>query len=449
MTISQSLAEFILSVDPEKMPVQAVNAAKTHFIDGMSCMFFGVNSASVKLALKYDRASGAAGDCLFPDEDGYKTSAESCAMLCAMAAHSNDFDDMSISLNGHPSALLVPVVYAAAQKYKCTGAEMLAAYIAGVETDAILGKIFADGGHYKGWNTTCLIGIFGAVAAAGRIMKLDRGQLANALGIAANEASGVKANYGTLSKDLAIGSAARKAMMAAECARLGMDSSADAFEGEFGLLSSLGGVDAEKAKEIIGSHESDFVSPGLVMKPYPSCRGNHSGIEAATELSAQFGIGTDDVDRVVCYVDQAAHDTDRYEHPKTPEQAKFSLAFCIGKVMTSGRVTKHDFIGEEIADKAALAFVDKVKIECRPELFTESRFGTEVRIELKDGRTLSRKVCFPKGDPQNPMSTAEIQQKLRGCLEAALGTYRANAAVEVLERFDTLADIEDLIVVLK
>lgn len=66
MTISQSLAEFILSVDPEKMPVQAVNAAKTHFIDGMSCMFFGVNSASVKLALKYDRASGAAGGLPFP-----------------------------------------------------------------------------------------------------------------------------------------------------------------------------------------------------------------------------------------------------------------------------------------------------------------------------------------------------------------------------------------------
>ena len=449
MTISQSLAEFVLSVNPQNMPDKAVNAAKTHFIDGMSCMFFGVNSASVKLALEYDRASGTAGDCLFPNEDGYKTSAESCAMLCAMAAHSNDFDDMSISLNGHPSALLVPVVYSAAQKYRCTGSEMLAAYIAGIETDAILGKIFAGGGHYKGWNTTCLIGIFGAVAAAGRIMKLNGSQLVNAFGIAANEASGVKANYGTLSKDLAIGSTARKAIMAAECARLGMDSSADAFEGEFGFLSSLGGFDAEKANEVISSHGSDFVSPGLVMKPYPSCRGNHSGIEAATELSALLGIKADDIERVICFVDQAAHDTDRYEHPETPEQAKFSLAFCIGKVMTGGHVTMYDFIGEKIADKEALKFIDKVKIECRPELFPESRFGTEVRIELKDGRAASKKVCFPKGDPQNPMSDEEIQQKLRGCLETALGTYRADTAAKVLAHFDTLADINELIAVLK
>lgn len=449
MTISQSLAAYVLSLSPKTMPTQTIDAAKIHFIDGLACMFFGVNSASVKLALDYARGSGTVGNCLFPNTDGYRTSAESCAMLCAMAAHSNDFDDMSISLNGHPSALLVPVIYSAAQKYKCTGSEMLAAYIAGVETDAIIGKLIPCSKLNKALNTTCLIGIFGAVAAAGRIMKLSCEQLSNALSIAVNEASGVKANYGTRSKDLAIGSTARKAIMAAEYAKLGMDASPNAFEGEFGLLSTFGVFEADCVDEIIRNHESDFLSPGLVIKPYPSCRGNHSGIEAATELSSLFGIKAEDVSRVVCRVDQAAYDTDRYEHPETPEQAKFSLAFCIGKVMTEGRVTMRDFVGDEISDKAALAFIDKVKIECCPELFPESRFGTEVCIELEDGRVFSKRICFPKGDPKNPMSADEIQNKLRGCLEMALGTNRMDAAVKVLESFETLSDINELIAVLK
>ena len=448
MTISQVLADYILSLTLEKMPEEAVSAAKTHFIDGLACMFFGMNSRSVKLALAYDRDSGSSGYCLFPNAEGYRTGVESCAMLGAMSAHSNDFDDMSTAFNGHPSALLVPVVFALAQKYPCTGRDMLLAYIAGVETDAMIGKIFASGGYYKGWNTTCFLGVIGAVAAAGRLIGLDRDQMISAIGIAVNETSGFKANFGTPAKDLAIGSAARKAIMAAECAKHGMTASADVFEGPFGLLKSFGINDIEMAMGIISAHTSDFIDPGLVMKPYPSCRGNHSGIDAASDLVAQYGVTAKDVRRVLCYVDQAAYDTDRYAHPTTPDQAKFSLAFCIGKVFTGGKVTPQDFIGDEITDKAALAFIDKVQIECRPEMFPESRFGAEVRMELTDGRTLSEKVCFAKGDPNKPMTDKEIEEKLRSCLAAALGGDRADAAAKKLKRFDEVSDVEELLGVL-
>lgn len=448
MTISQVLADYILSLTLEKMPEEAVNAAKTHFVDGLACMFFGMNSRSVKFALAYDRDSGSTGDCLFPNAEGYRTGVESCAMLGAISAHSNDFDDMSTALNGHPSALLVPVVFALAQKYPCTGRDMLLAYIAGVETDAIIGKIFASGGYYKGWNTTCFLGVIGAVAAAGRMMGLDRNQMVSAIGIAVNEASGFKANFGTPAKDLAIGSSARKAIMAAACANHGMTASADVFEGPFGLLQSFGINDTEMAMEIFSAHTSDFIDPGLVMKPYPSCRGNHSGIDAAAELVARYGITAKDVKRVLCYVDQAAYDTDRYAHPTTPDQAKFSLAFCIGKIVSGGKITPQDFTGDEIADKSALAFIEKVQIECRPELFSESRFGTEVRMELTDGRTLSEKVCFAKGDPNKPMTDEEIEEKLRSCLATALGEDRADAAAKTLKHFDEASDVAELLGVL-
>lgn len=445
MTVFEYLAEYILSLREREISPEVYKAAKCHFLDGIACMYFGLDSASVRLGVEYVKEYGGDGNCFFPSENHLKTDAVHCAMLCAMAAHSRDYDDMSASLNGHPTALLVPVIFSLAQKCHSSGRDMLSAYIAGVETDAVLGKIFSASGYHKAWNPTCFLGIFGAVAAAGYLLELDKPKLVNALCITVNEATGFKANFGSLSKDLAIGSVAARAIMAVEYARLGMWANADAFEGTFGILSAFGGIAAERAKEIIRNHKSDFIDPGLVMKPYPSCRGNHSGIDCVMAIVRQHSFTADDVLRVICSVDQAAYDTDRYEHPENPDQAKFSLAFCIAKVINNGKVCMTDFMGEEIADKAALAFIDKVEICCVPELFPESRFGTQVEIYLKDGRIFTEKRCFAKGDPEMPMTKEEIEEKLFSCLSLALGVEKARGAVDRLKDFDMTASIDEVI----
>lgn len=445
MKISEYLAEYILSIKEPDIAPEVWNRAKAHFLDGLACMYFGIDSASVQIATEYVKNCAVGGSCVFPNKERLTTDPAHCAMLCAMAAHSRDYDDMSISLNGHPSALLVPVIFSLAQSCRSDGKAMLSAYIAGVEVDAILGKIFSAGGYNKAWNPSGFIGIFGAVAAAGYLLGLDRDQLVNALGIAVNEAAGVKANFGSLAKDLGLGYVTVKAIMAAQFAKFGMTANANAFEGPFGLLTAFGGIDAERAKEIIRSHKSDFVEPGLVMKPYPSCRGNHSGIDCATAIIKEHSFSPDDVLRVVCKVDQAACDTDRYEHPQTPDQAKFSLAFCIARVIFSGKIQMSDFIGEEIKDKAALEFIDKVEIHCTPELFPRSRFGTQVELFLKDGRVFTEKRCFAKGDPEVPMSQQEIEDKLFGCLALSLGEEKARKAVDKLRDFDKAASVEEII----
>lgn len=445
MTISEYLAEYILSLFETDTSPEIRTAAKAHFLDGLACMYFGLDSTSVRLGVEYVKRYGGNGNCVFPNKIHLKTDAAHCAMLCAMSAHSRDYDDMSASLNGHPTALLVPVIFSLAQDCRSTGEAMLKAYIVGIETDAILGKIFSLGGYHKSWNPTCFIGIFGAVAASSCLLKLDKTQLVNALCIAVNESTGFKANFGSTAKDLAIGSTAAKAIMAAEYAGLGMRANTDAFEGAFGILSAFGKVDSEKAREIIQSHKSDFIEPGLVMKPYPSCRGNHSGIDCAMAIVRQHRFTADDVLRVVCSVDQAAYDTDRYDHPENPDQAKFSLAFCIAKVISVGSVHMTDFVGEEIEDKAALAFIDKVEIRCVPELFPKSRFGTQVEIFLKDGSVFTEKRCFAKGDPNVPMSREETEEKLFGCLSLSIGEQKARDAVARLRNFDMAACIGEII----
>ena len=123
MTISEKLAGFAVSLREEDLPAGVWERARTHFVDTLACMFLGTDSQSVKRALPYVKTYGGSAQAAFPG--GLWTDAAHCAMLGAIAAHSNDFDDMSSNLNGHPSALLVPVVLALGQKENVTGREML------------------------------------------------------------------------------------------------------------------------------------------------------------------------------------------------------------------------------------------------------------------------------------------------------------------------------------
>ena len=343
-------------------------------------------------------------------------------------------------------AVVGSFIFYKADRYDIKGKELLTAYIAGVETDAILGQAFRELGYRKGINPTNFIGIFGAVAAAGLLLGLDREGMANALGIAANEATGFKANFGTSAKDLAIGMSALKAVCCAQGAAQGIDSSRDALEGPFGLFESIcGDAGEELLHRLIAEHKSEFIDPGMIMKPYPSCRGNHCGIDCITKIVGEHSFSLEDVEQVICRVDEAAYDTDRYEYPANPGEAKFSLAFCIAKVIECGHISIDDFIGREILDKKPLELIERVKIIRAPELFENSRYGTEVELRLKDGSVFIEKECYAKGDPLYPMEGEEVQEKLIACLSRISTPEKALEGARRLSRFDEMENIGEII----
>lgn len=447
MTILEHLADYTLSMTEKTVPQETQVIAKGFFVDALSCMFLGAECAAVKKMLPYVQRSGGRGPCIFPGREPVSTDAAYCAMLCAMAAHSGDFDDMSISMNGHPSALLIPVVFSAGQEHGASGKDMLLAYMAGVETDAILGRILQMLGCRKGVNPTTLIGCFGGAVAAGKLAGLTRKQMVHALNIVANDAGGLKANFGTTAKDISIGLAAWKSVFSVACAQAGIDASTDALDGPFGLLESLcgGTVDQSLVHRMIREHVSDFQAPGLVMKPYPTCRGNHSGIDCITKIMTAHSLTAEQIERVICRVDQAAYDTDRYLYPKTPSEAKFSLPYCIAKVICNGEVNIEDFVGETLRDTRPLSILDRIEVLCVPEIFPDSRFGAEIEVHLTSGEIYREKELYAKGDPMLPMTEQEIQHKLVACLTQALGSERSRDAAELLCRFDTVDTASDIL----
>ena len=446
MTMTRMLARYVLALDARPLEGARLEAAKRFFADVCACMLAGASQPGMEAALRYARRYGGPAECSVPGRPGERTDAATAAMLGGVAAHICDYDDMSVTMNGHPSAVTAPVALALGEKLNASGRRVLAAYAAGVEVDSILGKLCGPAGLDPRWNPTSLLGVFGATAAAGLLLGLDERTRADAFGIAAGEAGGAKANYGTPAKDLTVGHAAAKGVFAAETAACGFSANPEALEGENGLLRIVApGADCAALERVIAEHRSDFLEPGLVMKPYPSCRGNHNGIDCILRLLAEEPIERERIQKIVCRLQDTAYRMDLYPVPETPAQGKFSLGYCIGKVLEHGGVCMADFTGERIADPAAMAWLEKVELEPDGRFTPENAvFGAEVEVRLDDGRAYSRRGSYAKGDPRNPMSGAEAAQKLRQCVPEHWTDDRRDALSRTLGRLESLDSIRTL-----
>src|SRR5580704_19501924 len=151
-------------------------------------------------------------------------------LINGTAAHALDFDDVSNSLGGHPSAPIVPALFALADQGDCTGQAFIAAYVAGFETETRIARGVHFHHYEKGWHPTATLGVFGATAACCHLMRLTAAQTAQALAIAASFASGIKANFGTMTKPLHVGHTTRNGLFATLLAQGGFTANNAAME---------------------------------------------------------------------------------------------------------------------------------------------------------------------------------------------------------------------------
>src|SRR6185437_6190249 len=195
------------------------------------------------------------------------------ALVNGTAAHALDFDDVSNSLGGHPSAPILPALFALGEVLDCTGKDFIAAYVAGFETETRIARGVHFHHYEKGWHPTATLGVFGAAAASCHLLGLDRAKTAQALAIAASLASGIKANFGTMTKPLHVGHTARSGLFAALLAEGGFTADNAALEHQQGFLMVYNGAGNFAADAILKDwgRPYDVVNPGPAFKQYPCC----------------------------------------------------------------------------------------------------------------------------------------------------------------------------------
>ena len=451
MLVAERIADFVLETNLNNVSAQVQEKAKQCFIDCMGCMLAGSREPAPELVLRYVRTMGG-----HPASSvvglGYKTSPYQAAMINGVSAHVLDYDDVSASMTGHPSVVLLPAVLAAGEDKKISGKRVLEAYIVGVEVACAISRGLNPEHYSKGWHTTSSLGIFGATAAVGKIIGLNRRQLINAVGIAASEASGLKVNFGTMTKSFHAGRAAAKGLQAAYLAAEGFTSSGAAFEGDSGFFKvTTGEYDSEKILTTMGN-PFEFEKPGISIKPYTSCKGTHNGIDAMLLLAEQHGLRPQDVAKIECGVLPVAKDILIYPQPKTGLEAKFSMNFCVAVALTNRTVKMDDFTDDMVNNPAIRELAGKVEMQIDPELaqagYFQGTWDTIVKVTTKDGRHYSKRVDHARGDPGNPLTEQEILSKYKECASKLLISKKVDESTVMLRNLTDIKNIQELLRIL-
>jgi len=449
MDVTAKLAGFVTDLNYEAIPRKAVEAAKIAVRDGLGVALAGSREEDARIAAEIARQEGAREETSVIGQ-GFKTSALNGALANGTAAHALDFDH-SFTMMGQPTAPIVPAIFALGETLGASGRRMIEAYVAGFEVTAKLVHSLRDSGH-DGWHAPSTLGSFGASAACGKLLGLDAAQMQMALGITASMASGIVANFGTMTKPLHVGLGARNGVLAAKLARGGYTANAKAIEGGFGFYQVLH-QDApinEPAIEELGRSYA-LVTDGLRIKPYPCGGLTHQVIDSVLEFRAQHGLTAEMIERID--VDVVKHTFDRivFRVPQTGIQGKFCMPYLVARAIIDGKIGLHIFTDSAVRDQNVLKLAERVQMNLDPNLKKTDAAGRPCRvtIRLKNGQTFVREAQHAKGGPEHPMTEGELRGKFTECAREALNAGSAARALDTIEKLETVADIRPLCEILK
>lgn len=379
-----------------------------------------------------------------------RTGAMLAALCNGAAAHALDYDDMCFVSLAHPSAVLVPAALAAGELAGASGAAVLDAYVVGFEVECALGRLMNPRHYTQGWHSTSTLGALGAAAAAARVLRLDAEAAGRALAIAASAAAGLKENFGTMTKPLHAGDAARGGLAAALLARGGLTASARAIDGPQGLFVAMAAERPDGGSLADLGQRWEILETGISVKLYPSCAGTHPALDAVLDLRSRHAIAAADVDRVDVIVDEVTPTILIYDRPTTGLEAKFSLHFCVAAALVFGRVGLDTFEHGPLQDPTVARLTARVTMSPDPEIGRGRPALTQARVSIRlaDGRELHARADGARGYPDRPASAEELARKFEDCARRALDAPAVARALEALRAVESLDDIRELTAIL-
>lgn len=382
--------------------------------------------------------------------DAQRASPLGAALLNGAFAHSLDFDDTHAAGTLHPGAPVIPAALAAAELTGASGKDVIAAVVAGYEVMNRLAISMPAGDHYdRGYHPTATCGVFGAAAAAGRVMGLSAAQIADAFGIALSQSAGslqFLAN-GAWTKRFQVGWAAMAGLAAALTAREGFRGAAEALEGKAGFLRAYSpNPTPERALQGLG-HQYELMETAV--KPYPSCRYGHACVDAALALRAEHGLGPEEIERVTMGLPNkgmllVGAPLAYKQNPRNVVDGQFSGPFVVACALVHGHFGWDSY--PRMDEPALRALMPRIVTEEDPEVQAEFPANMSGKLTIRArGQSFTRFVVVPKGEPGNFLSEAELRAKFHGLADAVLGAPRAAALADAVLGLGAAPDVAGLL----
>jgi len=449
---TEEIAKFSAEISYEQLPTAAIDASKMAILDCLGVTLAGCQEISSKIISQYVRGVGKPEAGVIGG--GFKTSVDQAAWVNGTKAHALDYDDYFVPnhlVPYHPTVAILPAVLAIGEKYHLSGKDVLLAYVTGFEVEARIAMACVKQQYDLGWHATSTLGSMGAAVAIVKMLKLDEEKTRMALGIASSLSGGLRKNFGTMTKSLHAGNAARNGVVAAILAQSGFTADRSILDSPLSFCEALGGeVRYEVAKMNQGARtEFYIVSPGIALKPYPSCAYSHWAIDAALDLKREAVIAPSNIVEVECRTSSGLPHVLIHSHPATALESKFSLEFCVAIALIDGEVCLKQFSGEKVKDSAVQELMKKIKYVHPPEMGSGLvDLKGEVVVRLQNGELYSRKVDVARGDPRNPLNKEELNNKYRDCVRLSLSPEDINKSLDLISHLESVNDIAELMDIL-
>jgi 2-methylcitrate dehydratase PrpD len=454
MGLTQEVASYVARTRYRDIPKDVVQLARGFILDGLGVALAGSTDECSRIVQQHVRhAAGRAEASIL----GTSMSAPmaKAALANGVAGHAMDYDDTQLStskeavygLLTHPTTPVLAAVLAVGEKEKINGEDLLLAYILGVEVECRIADAINPRHYQSGFHSTATMGGLGAAIAAGKLLRLKEEPLLRTLGIAASMASGLRENFGTMTKPLHAGRAAENGVNAALLARDGFTAANNILEARRGFFNAMaGGFDESKITGRLGAPYF-MKEPGISIKPYPSGSLSHPAQDLILDLVRQHDLMADDIERIDVGTNSNVPNALIYPMPKTALEGKFSIPFCMAIAVLERKAGIAQFQDRKVRDKKVVELMKRVTLYVDDELekLGYDQVRSRIRIALKNGGMIEGRYDVARGHPEKPMSWAELGDKFRDCAALVVPDKNAEDVVELTARVEELKTLTPLI----
>jgi 2-methylcitrate dehydratase PrpD len=451
--LTAEIADFLAGTSFNALPANLIELSRKHILDSLGLALAGEKAQSGPIARRYVSGMGPGAASVL----GTALTAQPrfAAFANAVAIHADDYDDTQLAvakdrvygLLTHPSVTALPAALAIAEAEGRSGRDFLTAYHLGVEVECKLAEASNPRAYQTGFHSTGLFGVFGAAAAAAKLRRLDAKKIRIAMGVAGAEASGVRENFGTMTKPFQAGHAAEGGILAADLAALGWTAAKNIFEGPVGFYAAAaGGYDAGAISGRLGKPWT-FLSPGVSIKPHPSGSLSHPAMDAMERLIRANALKADQVASVRVGVNKPTMTALFHHRPTTGLEAKFSMEYCMAVLLVDGKAGLGQFTDAAVNRPAVQAMLRRVEFVNDPaaDAAGADKMRSFIAIKRKDGKTIIGMADYAKGSPQFPMTFDDVADKFRDCAQyGGLSDANAKAVIAQVQTIERLDDMRAL-----
>ena len=449
---TRDLAQFAAALRYEDIPCEAVECIKLSVLDSIGCCLFGASLPWTRKVAALAEGEGARPVASLMGM-GRKSSVALAVLVNSTAGHAFELDDIHKESIVHPGSLAMPVAMAYAEAAGgAPGRDVITAMIAGYEVGTRVGSAATMSLFLRGFHPQGTSGAFVAAATAGRMLKLDAGQMQHALGIVGSQAGGLMAaQEGAMVKRFHSGRAGQSGVYSAELARRGFTGITDVLEAHYGgYLSTYS--DQPNPERLTAGLGTVWETVNVGYKPHASVTSIHTALDALADIMREHKLKADDITEVDAGLSHMTHVHCAWEYKaQGVTAAQMNLYYGLAVIALDGMAFVDQYREDRLHDPQILDFIKRVRAHVDPEIEgmgAAFRHAARVTVKTRDGRTLKREILHRRGSPENPLKPADVEYKFRNVARACLSQPHTDRVMKLVAALETLDSTAELIGIL-